>query len=279
MSVLKEWEGLTLEDIEINGDGIRGISRPKFMISNKKGVEPQRLLYKSTCPRSQGKERKVASILSSKGHRPHVYAVGEEYHLEEWIDNEGMLPKDLITNDISLQHLAKSIAVLHHDEEIKAYLRTKDPATNKIMSDGLEDWLLAFQEQGIQEKFHSAAENPECKALADDFVLKRKEGLDEKIRKYYVDVKSSVLGEVAAHRDCHASNWIVPKDDPIRPIMVDYEEARIEFAGIDLGLQFISGGWKNIWNQEQRRNFLKHYLKVYYDEFKEEKSESFEEFY
>ena len=68
------------------------------------------------------------------------------------------------------------------------------------------------------------------------------------MRKYYVDVKSSVLGEVAAHRDCHASNWIVPKDDPIRPILVDYEEARIEFAGIDLGLQFISGGWKDIWN-------------------------------
>jgi len=107
--------------------------------------------------------------------------------------------------------LAKSIAVLHHDEEIKAYLRTKDPATNKIMSDGTEDWIKTFQEQGIQEKFHSQAENPDCKALADDFVLKRNEGLDDKIRKYYVDVKSSVLGEVAAHRDCHASNWILPR--------------------------------------------------------------------
>jgi hypothetical protein len=117
-----------------------------------------------------------------------VFAVGEEYHLEEWIDNDGMLPKDLVNNETSLQHLAKSIAVLHHDEEIKAYLRTKDPATNKIMSDGTEDWIKIFQEQGIQEKFHSQAENPESKALADDFVLKRKEGLDDKIRKYYVDV-------------------------------------------------------------------------------------------
>ena len=50
--VLKEWEGLTLEDIEISGDNIRGISRPKYFMSNKKGVEPQKLLYKNTCPRS-----------------------------------------------------------------------------------------------------------------------------------------------------------------------------------------------------------------------------------
>lgn len=77
------------------------------MISNTKGVEPGRLLYKSTCPRSQGKERKVAEVLSSKGHRPHVYAVGEEYHLEEFIDNNGMLPKDLVNNEITVQHLAK----------------------------------------------------------------------------------------------------------------------------------------------------------------------------
>ena len=88
----------------------------------------------------------MCSILSSKGHRPHVFAVGEEYHLEEWIENEGMLPRDLVTKDESLQHLAKSIAVLHHDEDIKAYLRTKDPATNKIMSDGIEDWINTFSE-------------------------------------------------------------------------------------------------------------------------------------
>lgn len=81
-------------------------------------------------------------------------------------------------------------------------------------------------------------------------VQKRKDGLDDLVRKHYVSIKSSVLGEVAAHRDCHASNWIIPNDNPERPILVDYEEARIEFAGIDLGPQFISSGWKNIWNQE-----------------------------
>ena len=277
--VLKSWESLTLADIEISGDGIAGISRPKYQVSNTKGVEPQSLLYKNTCPRSQGKERKVCSILSSKGHRPNVYAVGEEYHLEEWIENTGMLPSDLVKNDTMLQHCAKSIAVLHHDEEIKAYLRTKNYETNKIMSDGTEDWIKTFEEQGIQAKFCAQAESPEFKELSEAIALKRSEGLDETIRKYYVDVKSSVLGEVAAHRDCHKSNWIMPKDAPEKPILVDYEEARIEFAGIDLGVQFISGGWKQIYNKEQRRNFLKHYLQVYFDEFKQDKTDSFEVFY
>jgi hypothetical protein len=76
----------------------------------------------------------------------------------------------------------------------------------------------------------------------------RKDGLDDKIRKHYVNIKESVLGEVAAHRDCHKWNWIVPVDDPDKPILVDYEEARIEFAGIDLGVQFSVGSWENIYN-------------------------------
>jgi hypothetical protein len=82
--------------------------------------------------------------------------------LEEWISNTGGLERlsnELRTNDIALEQVAKSIAVLHHDEDIKAYLRTKDYATNKIMSDGCEDWIKTFQEQGIQEHFHSQVEN------------------------------------------------------------------------------------------------------------------------
>jgi hypothetical protein len=50
--ILNSWESLTLEDIEITSDGLMGISRPKYMITNKKGVQPERILYKTTCPRS-----------------------------------------------------------------------------------------------------------------------------------------------------------------------------------------------------------------------------------
>ena len=137
-----------------------GLSRPKFMISNSKGAEPQKILYKTTCPRSQGKERKVSAILSGKGHRPFVHGVGEEYHIEEFIANSGMLPANLVENDEMLQQVAKSIAVLHHDEDIKAYLRTKDPNTNKIMSDSCEDWYKLFNEQDTWAVYQSKIENP-----------------------------------------------------------------------------------------------------------------------
>jgi hypothetical protein len=217
--------------------------------------------------------------LSSKGYRPHCFGAGEDYHLEEFINNTGMLPTNLVTSETMLQQVAKSIAVLHHDEDIKAYLRTKDPSTNKIMSDGTEDLIKAFKEQNIMETFYSHVENPESKELADEFIKKREEGLDDLVRKFYVDVKSSVLGEVAAHRDCHNANWIMPEDSPEKPILVDYEDARIEFAGIDLGIHFISGGWKDIYNQQQRRNFLKYYLLIYYEQFKKDKTGTFEEYF
>ena len=41
------------------------------------------------------KEIEIIKIWSDKGHRPHCYGTGDDYHLEEFIESIGKLSQDM----------------------------------------------------------------------------------------------------------------------------------------------------------------------------------------
>jgi thiamine kinase-like enzyme len=55
-------------------------------------------------------------------------------------------------------------------------------------------------------------------------------------------VTEPLLGQVPVHNDAHQLNWLQPVDKPNTHVLLDFEESRIDFAGQDIGLMFMSNG-------------------------------------
>ena len=80
--------------------------------------------------------------------------------------------------------------------------------------------------------------------LLEEFAQMRKDGLDEKIKK--MQIQNPVLGFAVSHNSCTKTSWLVPVATPNRPLLIDYEFARLDSPAIDIGLL-----WALDWNMDK----------------------------
>jgi len=235
-------------------------------------------------------ERQVYRVfLKMPDHRPRVYAVGDDYLIEEFVENIGDLPVDRVwRDDAFLRHMCEQFADFHYNKDLQKCLPDMNHNSWYIWENTnyKNCWEFCKPYEATYPNFHKALRKSQ-----EEF------NLDERVFKGCL-VHNPVLGKVACHNDAHAKNWLSPKDDPDHPFLLDYEFTSLDFAGADLGCCWTEFEWlipaekhnseKLLKRNEKReKKMIKMYLEAVYKKHlmnqpelaKKYKGKSFEYFY